>query len=158
MLANTRRHCPSKSSAPTSLPLESVATCPAMNSSSDALTREICEYRPRGLPSASGFAIVISDMVAPHSVVGRISRNRNDRQQEMRGIFGVVINLVQHGLAAADVVRNVFHIGSAADAGCDVEARNFNADTVAPLELIGGRPCPHSVVVALGGAHGSSGG
>ena len=36
------------------LPLLSVATWPAMNRSSDALTRVICEYWPSGLPSASG--------------------------------------------------------------------------------------------------------
>src|SRR5262249_22254550 len=36
--------CASKSSAPTVLPPRSVATCPAMNRNSDALTRVICEY------------------------------------------------------------------------------------------------------------------
>src|SRR5262245_32080302 len=44
MLAKTCRHCASKSSAPTVLPLPSVATWPAMNRNSDALTRVICEY------------------------------------------------------------------------------------------------------------------
>jgi hypothetical protein len=34
-----------------------------MNSNSDALTRVICEYCPSGLPSASGFSMVMSGMM-----------------------------------------------------------------------------------------------
>src|SRR4029450_93668 len=63
ILAKTWRHCASKLSAPTTLPLRSVATWPAMNRNSDALTRASCEYWPSGLPSASGFSIVMLGMM-----------------------------------------------------------------------------------------------
>src|SRR5207247_4618028 len=113
--------------------------------------RASCEYWVSCVPSASALAIVISDIVTPRRVVDRISRSRNDRQQEVRGMLGIMIDLVQDGLAAADVVGNVFHIRGAADAGCDVEARNFNADTVAPFELIRGGHELDSVFVDLAG-------
>src|SRR6266545_1420148 len=62
MLAKTCQHCASKSSVPTALPLVSVASWPAMNRNSDALTRVIWEYWPSGLPSVSGFRILMSGM------------------------------------------------------------------------------------------------
>jgi hypothetical protein len=40
----------------------------------------------------------------------------NDRQQEMRGPLGVVVDFVQRGFAADDVIGHVFHVGCSADA------------------------------------------
>ncbi len=42
---------------------------------------------------------------------------RDHGQQQMRGVLRIVIDPMQHGLAAADVVGDVFHVGGAADAG-----------------------------------------
>src|SRR5262245_63684847 len=85
-------------------------------------------------------------MVAPRNVAARTSGVRNDRQQEMRWMLGVVIDPVQHGLAAADVIRDVLDIGGAAHAGRDVEAGDLDADAVTLLELVGGR---HELVCRL---------
>ena len=61
MFLNTCTHCASKSSAPTTLPALSLASCPAMKSHSEAFfTRVICEYWPSGFPRPSGLKIVIS--------------------------------------------------------------------------------------------------
>jgi hypothetical protein len=46
----------------------------------------------------------------------------------MRRVLGVVIDLMQHGLAAADVIRDALDAGGAADAGADVEAGDLDAD------------------------------
>src|SRR6185369_16882242 len=42
------------------------------------------------------------------------------RQQQVRGMRGVLVDPMQHGLAAADMVRDVLDVGGAADAGGDV--------------------------------------
>src|SRR5262249_45881228 len=93
----------------------------------------------------------------PPTVAARTSGVRNDRQQEMRWMPRVVIDLVQHGLAAADVIRDVLHIGGAADAGRDVEAGDLDADAVTLLELIGGRHDLDGVFVDLAGNDGLAG-
>src|SRR5262245_65947860 len=108
MLAKTCRHWASKSASPTSLPPRSVATWPAMNRNSDVLTRVIWEYWPSGLPSTSGLWIVISGMLAAEELARRnFSRVGNDRQQQVRGMSWIVIDRMQHGLAAADVIGAV---------------------------------------------------
>src|ERR1700733_14647667 len=58
ILANTRPHCASKSAG--ALPSLPAPTWPAMKTNSDALTRVSCEYCPSGLPSVSGFWILMS--------------------------------------------------------------------------------------------------
>src|SRR5262245_64844598 len=64
---------------------------------------------------------------------------------------GIVIDAMQHRLAAADVIRDVLDIGGAADAGCHVEARDLDADAVVLLELVGGRHDLDGVFVDLAG-------
>src|SRR6516225_2244797 len=93
-------------------------------------------------------------MVAPRNVAARTSGVCNDRQQEMRWMPGVVIDSVQHGLAAADVIGDVLDVGGAADAGRDVEAGDLDADAVTLLELVGGRHDLDSVFVDLAGDDG----
>jgi hypothetical protein len=44
------------------------------------------------------------------------------RQKQVRGPIDVVINSVQNGLAAADVIGNVFSIGGSGDAGGQIHA------------------------------------
>src|SRR5262245_29739971 len=63
MFAKVCTHWASKSPSPTSLPLPSTPTWPAMKTNSEALTRVRCEYRPSGLPSASGLRILMSAIV-----------------------------------------------------------------------------------------------
>src|SRR5262249_3949020 len=82
---------------------------------------------------------------------------RNDRQQEMRWMPGVVIDPVQHGLAAADVIRDVFDVRGAADPGRDVEAGDLDADVVTLLELVGGRHDLDGIFVDLTGNDGLAG-
>ena len=65
-----------------------------------------------------------------------IVRFRNDGQQQVRWPLGIPIDLVGHGLAAANVVGDILDIGhrSSADRyvhGCDVEA-----DPVPGFELV----------------------
>src|SRR5262245_43900251 len=67
---------------------------------------------------------------------------------------GVVIDAMQHRLAAADVIRDVLDIGGAADAGCHVEARDLDADAVVLLEPVGGRHDLDGVFVDLAGHDG----
>src|SRR6476660_5484425 len=64
---------------------------------------------------------------------------------------GVVIDPMQHGLAAADMVRDVFDIRGAADAGGDVEARDLDTDAVPALELVRGCDDLDGVFVDLAG-------
>src|SRR5260370_34144479 len=90
-------------------------------------------------------------MVAPPNVAARTSDVRNDRQQEMRWMPGVVIDPVQHGLAAADVIRDVLDVGGASHAGRDIEAGDLDADALTLLELIGGGHDPDGVLVDLAG-------
>src|SRR5262245_32209927 len=126
-----------------------------MNRNSDALTRVIWEYWPSGLPSTSGLWIVISGMMAPEALARRnFSRVGNDRQQQVRGMPGIVIDAMQHRLAAADVIRNVLDIGGAAEAGCHVEARDLDADAVVLFEAVGGRHDLDGVFVDLAGHDG----
>src|SRR5262249_23479836 len=62
----------------------------------------------------------------------------NDRQQQVRGMPGIVIDTMQHRLAAADVIGDILDIGGAADTGCHVETRDLDANAVVLLELVGG--------------------
>src|SRR5262245_59135060 len=93
-------------------------------------------------------------MVAPPNVAARTSDVRNDRQPEMRWMPGVVKDPVQHGLAAADVIRDVLDVGGASHAGCDVEAGDLDADAMTLLELIGGGHDLDGVFVDLAGDDG----
>src|SRR5260370_41767243 len=93
-------------------------------------------------------------MVAPPNVAARTSDVRNDRQQEMRWMPGVVIDPVQHGLAAADVIRDVLDVGGASHAGRDIEAGDLDADAMTLLELIGGGHDLDGVFVDLAGDDG----
>src|SRR5262245_13068577 len=91
------------------------------------------------------------------AMLPRTSGVRNDRQQEMRWMPGLVIDPVQHGLAAADVIRDVLDVGGAADAGRDVEAGDLDADAVTLLELVGGRHDLDGVFIDLTGNDGLAG-
>src|SRR3954467_8995325 len=81
----------------------------------------------------------------------RASRLRDHRQQQVRGMRWVVIDPMQHGLAAADMIRDVFDVGGTADAGGDVEARDLDTDAVPALELVRGRHDLDGVFVDLAG-------
>src|SRR5262245_59258656 len=91
------------------------------------------------------------------AMLPRTSGVRNDRQQEMRWMPGLVIDPVQHGLAAADVIRDVLDVGGTADAGRDVEAGDLDADAVTLLELVGGRHDLDGVFIDLTGNDGLAG-
>src|SRR5260370_28123372 len=93
-------------------------------------------------------------MVAPPNVAARTTDVRNDWQEEMRWMPGVVIDPVQHGLAAADVIRDVLDVGGASHAGRDIEAGDLDADAMTLLELIGGGHDLDGVFVDLAGADG----
>src|SRR5262249_58275908 len=67
---------------------------------------------------------------------------------------GVVIESVQEGLAAADVMRDVLEVGGASDAGRDIEAGDLDADAVTLLELIGRGHDLDGVFVDLAGDDG----
>src|SRR5450759_1480780 len=58
----------------------------------------------------------------------------NDREQQRRGTFHVVINPVQRRLAAANVVRDIFDVGGAGDAGRQIKAGDVEANAVAFAE------------------------
>lgn len=55
---------------------------------------------------------------------------RDDGQKQVRRILGIMVNLVEYSFAAANVVRNIFHIGGARHAGGEVQAGDLQADTV----------------------------
>src|SRR5438132_12630490 len=93
-------------------------------------------------------------MVAPPNVAACGSGVRNDRQQEMRWMPGVVIDPVQHGLAAADVIRDVLDVGGASHAGRDIEAGDLDAHAMTSLALIRSAHAPDGVSVDLAAAHG----
>src|SRR5580704_9738335 len=63
----------------------------------------------------------------------------DNRQQHMRRVLAVVKNLVQHRLARANMIRHVFGVGRAGDAGRQVQASNIEADAVALAEQISRR-------------------
>src|SRR4029077_1807889 len=64
---------------------------------------------------------------------------RYDRQQQMRRPLCIPINPVGHGLAAANVVRNVLDVGHCSGAGRNVHGCDVEADPVPRLELVRGR-------------------
>src|SRR4029079_19626068 len=84
----------------------------------------------------------------------RASCLRDHRQQQVRGMRGVVIDPMQHGLAAADMVWDVLDVGGAADAGGDIETRDLDTDAVPALELDRGRHDLDGVFVDLAGRTG----
>src|SRR5262249_49932171 len=96
ILAKTCRHCASKSSTPTTRPPASVASWPAMNRNSAALTRVICEYWPSGLPSPSGFWILISG----------IPRRRQSRRRFRPA--GAGLELLEHLFQRRDLGLELF--------------------------------------------------
>ena len=51
----------------------------------------------------------------------------------------IAVDSVRHGLAAADVVRNVFDTGHRARAVRDVHRPDIKANPMPGLELVGGR-------------------
>jgi hypothetical protein len=57
----------------------------------------------------------------------------------MRRPLRIAIDLVRHGPAAADVVRNVFDVRHRAGAGRNIHRGDVEADPVTRLELVGGR-------------------
>src|SRR5580704_17185516 len=63
----------------------------------------------------------------------------DNRQQHMRRVLAVVKNLVQHRLARADMVRHVFGVGGAGDAGRQIETGDVEGAAVAFAEQVGGR-------------------
>jgi hypothetical protein len=65
--------------------------------------------------------------------------NRDDRQHQMARMLLVVIDLVHHRVAAANVIRCVFDIVGAGKPARQVEARDVETDAVPGLEQVGGR-------------------
>jgi len=61
---------------------------------------------------------------------------RYDRQQQMRWPLCISIDFVGHGLAAANVVRNVLDVGHRSGAGWNVHGCDIEADPVTRLELV----------------------
>src|ERR1700752_3077420 len=57
----------------------------------------------------------------------------NDWQQKMRGSVGVPIDAMCHGLAAADVVRDVFHVGHRTGSRRHIHARDLETDSMSRL-------------------------
>src|SRR5262245_54302051 len=84
----------------------------------------------------STFATAGATLMATLRIRGSL---RNDRQQQMGGPPRIVIDLVQRGAAAADVIGDVFGIGGAAHAGRHIGARDLHADAVTFAEEIGRR-------------------
>ena len=64
---------------------------------------------------------------------------RDHGQQHMRWMFTVVIDLMQHRFARANMVRHIFGIGGAGDAGRQIEAGDVEADAVAFAEHVRSR-------------------
>ena len=61
---------------------------------------------------------------------------RNDGQQQMRRPFRIVIDLVQRGPAAHDVVGDIFGIGGPGHPGRHVRARDLDANAMVAPEQI----------------------
>src|SRR5580704_5446181 len=58
----------------------------------------------------------------------------DNRQQHVRGMLAVVKDLVQHRLARANMIRHVFGVGGAGDAGRQIQTCDIEADAVAFAE------------------------
>src|SRR5258708_7488470 len=86
-------------------------------------------------PSRSNRIVVIVALLR-WSGRGLIGGMGDDWQQQMRWPLSVPIDPVGHGLAAADMVRNVLDIGHCAGAGRNIHGGDVEADTVTCLELI----------------------
>src|SRR5882724_3810264 len=88
-------------------------------------------------PSRSNRIVVILALLLwPTSGRALIGGLRDDGQQQMRWPLGIAIDPVGHGLAAADMIRNVFDIGHRAGAGGHIHGCDVEADPVARLELV----------------------
>jgi hypothetical protein len=85
MFAKTCPHWTSKSPDPTHFPSLSVATWPAINRNSDALTRVICEYWPSGFPKDGGLWMVISAMWHLVGMRGMMDRLRPANPRRLDG-------------------------------------------------------------------------
>src|SRR5246127_3625738 len=79
-------------------------------------------------PSRSNRIVVIVTVLlfVPWSGWASIGGVRDDGQQQVRGPLRIAIDPVGHGLAATDVIRDVFDVGHGPGAGghidgCDVE-------------------------------------
>ena len=76
---------------------------------------------------------------------------RDDGQQQARWVFLVMVDFMDRGLAAADVVGNIFRIMGARDARRHVRARNVDTDAVPLLEEVCRRQDFDGVFVYLAG-------
>src|SRR5579859_3259238 len=63
----------------------------------------------------------------------------DDRQQEVRWPLRIVIELMGHGFAAADVIGDIFDIGHRPGAGGNIHRGDLDTDAMSGLELVGGR-------------------
>src|SRR5262245_28838987 len=87
----------------------------------------------------STFDAVVATLMETLRIDGSL---RNDRQQQMGRPPRIVIDLVQRGATAADVVGDVLSIGGAAHASRHVGACDLHADAVTFAEEIG---CRHDL-------------
>ena len=58
--------------------------------------------------------------------------------KHVRRTIGIVVDFMQHCLAAADMIWNVLRIGRASDAGRKVHAGKFETNPMALSEQVGG--------------------
>src|SRR5882762_1189270 len=90
-------------------------------------------------PSRSNrIVVIVALLLWPTSGRALIGGSRDDGQQQMRRALGVPIDPVGHGLAAADVIRNVLDIGHGAGAGRNIHGSDVDADAMSRLELVCG--------------------
>src|SRR5580658_4870504 len=64
---------------------------------------------------------------------------QNDRQQQVGRVLCIAVDLVGHGFANADVVRDVFHAAHRAGTGRAIHAGDIQADAMSGLEFVGCR-------------------
>src|SRR5882672_2453834 len=88
-------------------------------------------------PSRSNrIVVIVALLLWPTSGRALIGGSRDDGQQQMRWPLGIPVDPVGHGLAAANVVWNVFDVGHRAGAGRNIHGCDVEADPVTRLELV----------------------
>src|SRR6266853_3702399 len=88
-------------------------------------------------PSRSNrIVVIVALLLWPTSGRALIGGSRDDGQQQMRWPLGISIDPVGHGLAAANVVWNVFDVGHRAGAGRYIHRGDVETDAVSRLELV----------------------
>src|SRR6266850_1704179 len=88
-------------------------------------------------PSRSNrIVVIVALLLWPTSGRALIGGSRDDGQQQMRWPLGIPVDPVGHGLAAANVVWNVFDVGHRAGAGRYIHRGDVETDAVSRLELV----------------------